>query len=113
MEGNIKRIIYKVKSYVDVHFNVVVALGTFLFNNEWQREQSHVKEKTTSLWSYTNREEMYIEIKNPLYEKNDNVIFPSASPLSLVRFMIFLSESKDWDMLRSITRNNSFKYLLL
>ena len=57
--------------------------GTFLFNNEQQRHQSGLREKTTSLWSYTNREEVLRSIQNPLYEHNKEVIIPCVAPQSL------------------------------
>ncbi|XP_057308817.1 myotubularin-related protein 9-like [Hydractinia symbiolongicarpus] len=57
--------------------------GTFLFNCEWQREQSKVAEKTVSLWSFINREEFLSTIRNPIYEENPKELRPSVAPQSL------------------------------
>lgn len=59
-------------------------LGTFLGNNEKEREQLNLKKNTTSLWSYINRPEILQTILNPLYEPNNSVIWPSVAPMSLV-----------------------------
>lgn len=57
--------------------------GTFLGNNEKEREKLNLKSSTTSLWSYVNRPEILQTILNPLYEPNNNVIWPSVAPMSL------------------------------
>ncbi|XP_047145165.1 myotubularin-related protein 9 isoform X1 [Hydra vulgaris] len=57
--------------------------GTFLFNNQLQREQSKVTERTVSLWSYMNRQEMNGILYNPIYEENKSILSPSVSPQSL------------------------------
>ncbi|CAH1403312.1 unnamed protein product [Nezara viridula] len=57
--------------------------GTFIGNNEMEREKFGVKENTASLWSYINRPEILQTILNPLYEPNNSVIWPSVAPMSL------------------------------
>ena len=43
-----------------------------------------MEEKTVSLWSYINRDEMLHSMTNPIYEYNKNTLWPSISPQSLV-----------------------------
>ncbi|XP_062520842.1 myotubularin-related protein 2-like isoform X2 [Corticium candelabrum] len=53
--------------------------GTFMCNNEAQRKKEQVREKTVSLWSFINSQQ--IEYINPLYspELHNHVLFPVAS----------------------------------
>ncbi|XP_066926437.1 myotubularin-related protein 9-like [Clytia hemisphaerica] len=57
--------------------------GTFLFDCELQREQSKLRQKTTSLWSYLNDEGVLAKYRNPLYEHNEQVLWPSVAPQSM------------------------------
>ena len=45
--------------------------GTFLFNNENEREQYNAREKTISIWSYVKDNE--IRFLNPIYNPDDNL----------------------------------------
>ncbi|XP_077990034.1 myotubularin-related protein 9-like [Glandiceps talaboti] len=58
--------------------------GTFMCNNEADRKKVKLSTKTVSLWSYVNRPEILQTFLNPLYEKNDSVIWPSVAPQSLM-----------------------------
>lgn len=58
--------------------------GTFLCDNERERELLKVKEDTLSLWSYLNRPEILEPYINCLYDPNKNIIWPSVAPISLV-----------------------------
>ncbi|XP_014244301.1 myotubularin-related protein 9 [Cimex lectularius] len=57
--------------------------GTFLGNNELEREQLKVSQTTTSLWSHINQLDILPSVLNPLYEPNNTVIWPSVAPMSL------------------------------
>ncbi|XP_025090665.1 myotubularin-related protein 9-like [Pomacea canaliculata] len=57
--------------------------GTFLCNNEAERHQHKLKQRTVSLWSYLNRPEIIKDYLNPMYEPNPAVIWPSVAPQSL------------------------------
>lgn len=57
--------------------------GTFLGNCDADRKELNLASKTTSLWSYLNRPDNMPNILNPLYEPNNNVIWPSVAPMSL------------------------------
>jgi len=57
--------------------------GTFLGNSPKEMDQLGFAQKTTSLWSYTNRPEVLEECMNPVYEPNEKVIWPSVAPQSL------------------------------
>ncbi|KAH8380067.1 hypothetical protein KR009_008750 [Drosophila setifemur] len=57
--------------------------GTFLCDSEREREELNVHTRTTSLWSYLNRQDVLQTLLNPLYEPNANVIWPSVAPISL------------------------------
>ncbi|EDO33774.1 predicted protein [Nematostella vectensis] len=58
--------------------------GTFLCNNEKNRVTVKLKEKTISLWSYLNQDEILEDMLNPMYERNESVLWPSVAPQSLV-----------------------------
>lgn len=58
--------------------------GTFLGNNEAERQALKISKKTTSLWSYLNRPDVLTSLLNPLYEPNKSAIWPSVAPVSIV-----------------------------
>ncbi|KAK7475886.1 hypothetical protein BaRGS_00032854 [Batillaria attramentaria] len=57
--------------------------GTFLCNNEAERRQQRLRDRTVSLWSYLNRPETMQKYLNPLYDPNPGVVWPSVAPQSL------------------------------
>ncbi|KAJ6634790.1 Myotubularin-related protein 9 [Pseudolycoriella hygida] len=57
--------------------------GTFLGDNERDREALNLHNKTTSLWSYLNRPDVLKSLLNPIYEPNQSVIWPSVAPISI------------------------------
>ncbi|XP_071855548.1 myotubularin-related protein 9-like isoform X2 [Apostichopus japonicus] len=57
--------------------------GTFLCNNEAERERLELAEKTTSLWTFVNRPDILQKYLNPLFKSNQNVIWPAVAPQSL------------------------------
>nr|XP_013808888.1 PREDICTED: myotubularin-related protein 9-like [Apteryx mantelli mantelli] len=57
--------------------------GTFLGNNENERSKLKLQQKTMSLWSWVNRPQELSKYKNPLFEANSLVIWPSVAPQSL------------------------------
>jgi hypothetical protein len=57
--------------------------GTFLCDTEKQRVHQRLKEKTVSLWSYTNCDQNRREFLNPFYVPDTSVLFPDTSFLSL------------------------------
>ncbi|KAM4042307.1 myotubularin-related protein 9 [Anomaloglossus baeobatrachus] len=58
--------------------------GTFLGNNEFERNKLKLKQKTLSLWSWVNQPNELHRFTNPLYEANGLVIWPSVAPQSLL-----------------------------
>lgn len=58
--------------------------GTFLGNNEADRENLKLQNRTTSLWSYLNRPDILTSVLNPIYEPNKSPVWPSVAPVSLV-----------------------------
>ncbi|XP_060516883.1 myotubularin-related protein 9 [Cylas formicarius] len=58
--------------------------GTFIGNNECERKELKLSEKTTSFWSYLNRPDVITTFLNPMYEPNKAAIWPSIAPVSLV-----------------------------
>ncbi|XP_075716989.1 myotubularin-related protein 9 [Rhinoderma darwinii] len=58
--------------------------GTFLGNNEFERNKLKLKQKTLSLWSWVNQPNELHKFTNPLYEANGLVIWPSVAPQSLL-----------------------------
>lgn len=58
--------------------------GTFLCDCEMDRRKFGVQQKTVSLWSHVNRPEVLQNYLNPLYEPNNQVLWPSVAPMSLV-----------------------------
>jgi len=59
--------------------------GTFLFNNEKEKDKFNGTNRTISLWSYLNRPEILTTYLNPFYEPNTTVLWPSVAPQSIVR----------------------------
>lgn len=55
--------------------------GTFLYNNEMERDKHECKQKTLSLWSYVNSRRA--EFKNPTYTEYDGVVECSTSLAAL------------------------------
>ena len=52
--------------------------GTFLFDNEKEREEAHVREETTSVWSYVLNN--LDEFTNVYYKENsENILIPNVS----------------------------------
>lgn len=60
--------------------------GTFLGNCVKDRKDMNCSKKTVSLWAYINRPEVLEKFRNPLYEPNSSVLWPSVAPQSLVSF---------------------------
>lgn len=60
------------------------SFGTFLGNSVKHRISLNLAEKTVSLWSYVNRPSIIVQYLNPAYEPNNNVIWPSVAPQSIV-----------------------------
>ncbi|OCT79099.1 myotubularin-related protein 9 [Xenopus laevis] len=57
--------------------------GTFLGNNDYERNKLKLSQKTLSLWSWVNQPSEINKLLNPLYEANGLVIWPSVAPQSL------------------------------
>ncbi|CAF0826541.1 unnamed protein product [Brachionus calyciflorus] len=57
--------------------------GTFLGNNQNEREQLCLSTRTVSLWTFVKSEEGLKLFINPLYESNDAVLWPSLYTQSL------------------------------
>ncbi|CAN7989167.1 unnamed protein product, partial [Ixodes hexagonus] len=60
------------------------SFGTFLSNSEQDRKALKLPSRTVSLWSYVNRPEVLPTLLNPMYDPNNQVIWPSVAPQSLV-----------------------------
>ncbi|XP_073442476.1 myotubularin-related protein 9 isoform X1 [Dendrobates tinctorius] len=58
--------------------------GTFLGNNDFERNKLKLRQKTLSLWSWVNQPNELHKFTNPLYEANGLVIWPSVAPQSLL-----------------------------
>ncbi|KOB71896.1 Protein BM-MTM-9, isoform e [Operophtera brumata] len=56
--------------------------GTFLCDNEQERESRGVYTQTTSIWSWVNQPDELSAYINPLYEPTPTVIWPSVAPMS-------------------------------
>lgn len=65
------------------------SFGTFLCDNEQERQQYSVREHTVSLWSYLNQVEILSGHLNSLYSPNKSVIWPSVAPMSIVLWTSF------------------------
>ncbi|NP_001088751.1 myotubularin related protein 9 L homeolog [Xenopus laevis] len=57
--------------------------GTFLGNNDYERNKLKLSQKTLSLWSWVNQPSEIKKFLNPLFEANGLVIWPSVAPQSL------------------------------
>ncbi|KAG8588039.1 hypothetical protein GDO81_005859 [Engystomops pustulosus] len=57
--------------------------GTFLCNNEKERNSYKVREKTHSLWGILNNFKQRKHLVNPVYERNPLAIWPSVAPQSI------------------------------
>ncbi|XP_030834766.1 myotubularin-related protein 9-like [Strongylocentrotus purpuratus] len=75
--------------------------STFLCNNENERKMARVSEKTVSLWTYVNRPQILQTFFNPLYQPNQQVIWPSVAPQSLA---LWSSLYMRWTMSDTATR---------
>ncbi|KAK8759210.1 hypothetical protein V5799_003159 [Amblyomma americanum] len=60
------------------------SFGTFLANSLKERKELKLPLKTYSLWSYVNSPDMLAELTNPMYDHNNQVIWPSVAPQSIV-----------------------------
>lgn len=60
------------------------SFGTFLANSLKERKELKLPQKTYSLWSYVNSPDMLTELTNPMYDHNNQVIWPSVAPQSIV-----------------------------
>lgn len=58
--------------------------GTFLANCDKERHDWNLAKTTVSLWSMLNRTSILLTYLNPMYEPNNNVIWPTVAPQSLV-----------------------------
>ncbi|GFQ68442.1 myotubularin-related protein 9, partial [Trichonephila clavata] len=58
--------------------------GTFLGNCDKDRSDWKLAERTVSLWSMLNRTDVLLTYLNPMYEPNNNVIWPTVAPQSLI-----------------------------
>jgi len=65
------------------------AFGTFLSDNEKERQLHAVREHTVSLWSYLNQVEILSAHINSLYTPNNSVIWPSVAPMSITLWNSF------------------------
>lgn len=88
--------------------------GTFLCNNEGERQAAKLKSKTISLWSHLNQADILKPLLNPMYEANSSVLWPSVASQSLVLWPgLFLkwrecNKSEDilWEEVRRIQAIN-------
>ncbi|GIY67345.1 myotubularin-related protein 9 [Caerostris darwini] len=58
--------------------------GTFLGNCDKDRHDLKLAKKTVSLWSMLNRTDVLLTYLNPMYEPNNNVIWPTVAPQSII-----------------------------
>lgn len=80
--------------------------GTFLFNNEFEREKNDVRNKTVSLWSYINSNKN--DFKNSSYVEYDGVVELSTSYSALQLWTAYYFQYKDVidDSLTEISPNS-------
>ena len=72
------------KLLVELHHHAYASeFGTFLCNNEKERQIIDVRSNTVSLWSYFLSPEMLSKFYNPVYLRQEGVIWPSIAPQSL------------------------------
>lgn len=70
--------------------------GTFLGNCTKERSEHAFAARTTSLWSYVNKPDILQKYLNPFYRPNDESIWPSVAPQSIVLWdSVFLRWSID------------------
>jgi len=70
--------------------------GTFLGNCAREREEYGFSSCTTSLWSFVNKPDILQSYLNPVYEPNDEAIWPSVASQSIVLWdSVFLRWSID------------------
>lgn len=84
--------------------------GTFLCDSEKERSKLEVQKRTNSLWSYLNRPEMLTTLLNPMYDPNNQVIWPTVAPISLVlwkqlylRFVLEQKQNETWRQISELT----------
>ena len=65
------------------HHSYASEFGTFLCNNEKERQLISLRTKTVSLWSYFLSQEMLPKFYNPVYQRQEGAIWPSVAPQSL------------------------------
>lgn len=71
--------------------------GTFIGNNEQERQEMRLAEATTSFWSYLNRPDVITNFLNPMYEPNKAAIWPSIAPVSLVLWRELYLRLEAWE----------------
>ncbi|CAJ0922861.1 unnamed protein product, partial [Mesorhabditis belari] len=77
--------------------------GSFLGNNEMEKQKHQVRQHTVSLWSYVNNPEILKSYVNVLYEPNESVTWPSVAPQSIqVWERLFLRWQRDWTEVNAI-----------
>ena len=65
------------------HHSYASEFGTFLCNNERERQNINLRSKTVSLWSYFLSPDMLLKFYNPVYNRQETAIWPSIAPQSL------------------------------
>jgi myotubularin-related protein 9 len=58
--------------------------GTFLGNNEQQRNVLNVSARSVSLWTYLAVPDVASKLINPIYERHSSVLWPSVAPQSII-----------------------------
>ncbi|XP_063312117.1 myotubularin-related protein 9-like [Pelobates fuscus] len=76
--------------------------GTFLCNNERERNVYEVQDRTLSLWCFLNESKQRPKLLNPMYKPNPLTIWPSVAPQSLQLwegfFLRYLLPSKNTEL---------------
>ncbi|CAB3397704.1 unnamed protein product [Caenorhabditis bovis] len=57
--------------------------GSFVGNNEKEKQEYQVKQKTVSLWSHVHHPETLKQFVNPCYDPEPGVLWPSIAPQSI------------------------------
>ena len=60
------------------------AYGTFIGNNERQRNELDLSRSTFSVWTHFASSSVTQQITNPIYESHSSVLWPSVAPQSIV-----------------------------
>lgn len=81
--------------------------GTFIFNNEKEKQKFNGTVKTVSLWSYLNRPEILATYFNPFYEPNLTVLWPSVAPQSIILWRILYLRFYENQMAQDEATNES------